>query len=170
MPAGTRIMGLIPTVALCGPSARQALKPIPGNAGVMSGVLGISVTEVVLHGAQVGALVGKVVTAAVPEHVGPNAGELRLPASDPHDIIDALAGELCLPLRHEQPGQLVLPGGEVALDRAQLIAGDRVFDAQAAIEASDPQPRPLDIELVALEVPGDRQTYRVHHATIASQG
>ena len=55
------------------------------------------------------------------------------------------------------PGQIVLPGGEVALDRAQLIAGDRVFDAQAAIEASDPQPRPLDIELVALEVPGDRQ-------------
>jgi hypothetical protein len=28
-----------------------------------------------------------------------------------------------------------------------LIAGDRVLDAQAALEASDPQPRPLDIEL-----------------------
>ena len=48
--------------------------------------------------------------------------------------VGGLAGELCLPLGHEQPGQLVLPGGEVALDRAQLVAGDRVLDAQAALE------------------------------------
>ena len=67
------------------------------------------------------------------QHVRPDATELCGLASDPHDIIDGLAGELCLPLGHEQPGQLVLPGGEVALDRAQLIAGDRVLDAQAAL-------------------------------------
>ena len=85
--------------------------------------------------------------------------------SNPHDIIDGLAGELCLPLGDEQPGQIVLPGGEVALDRAQLIAGDRVLDAQAALEASDPQPRPLDIELVAPHLDGlaDPQAVPVDH-------
>ena len=36
----------------------QAFEPMPGNSGVMSGVLGITVPEVVLHGVQVGALVG----------------------------------------------------------------------------------------------------------------
>ena len=31
-------------------------------------------------------------------------------------------------------------GGELALDGAEFVAGDRVLDAQAALEASDPQP------------------------------
>ena len=77
------------------------------------------------------------------EHVGPDSAELRLLASHAHDVIDGLAGELCLPLGHEQPGQIVLPGGEVALDGAQLIAGNRVLDAQAALEASDSLTRVL---------------------------
>ena len=96
----------------------QAFEPMPGNPGVMGGVLGIAVTQVVLHCAQVGALIGQVVAAGMAEHVRPDAPELCGLASDPHDIIDGLAGELCLPLGHEQPGQIVFPGGEVALDRA----------------------------------------------------
>ncbi|MFZ0854361.1 MAG: hypothetical protein WAO08_34830 [Hyphomicrobiaceae bacterium] len=86
-----------------------------GNAGVMGRALGISVAEIVLHGAEIGPLVGKVIAAAAAEHVRPDAPELRGLASDPHDIVDGLAGELCLPLGHKQPGQIVLPGGEVAL-------------------------------------------------------
>jgi len=80
----------------------QPLEPMPGNTSVMSGVLGISVTEVVLHGAQVGALVGQVVAAGVAQHVRPDAPELCGLAGNAHDIIDGLAGELCLPLGHEQ--------------------------------------------------------------------
>ena len=138
---------------------------MPGNPRVMSGVLWISVTEVVLHRAQIRTLIGRVVAARMAQHVRPDMPELCSLASDPHDIIDGLAGELCLPLRHEQPGQVVFPGGEVALDRAQLIAGDRVLDAQAALEASDPQPRPLDIELVATHLDGlaDPQAVPVDH-------
>ena len=64
-------------------------------------------------------------------------------AQEPHDIIDGLAGELCLSLGHEQPGQIVLLGGEVALDGAEFVAGDRVLDTQAALEASDPLTRVL---------------------------
>src|SRR4029077_11049980 len=143
----------------------QALEPMPRNPGVIGRVLGIAVTQVVLHCAQVGALVGEVVAAGMAEHVRPDAPELCGLASDPHDIIDGLAGELCLPLGHEQPRQIVLPGGEVALDRAQLIAGNRVLDAEAALEASDPQPRPLDIELAAPHLDGlaDPQSVSVDH-------
>jgi hypothetical protein len=69
--------------------------------------------------------------------------------------------KLCLPLGHEQPGLTVLPGGEVALDGAEFVAGDRVLDAQAALEASDPQ----DIELVAPHLNGlaDPQAVPVDH-------
>jgi hypothetical protein len=49
----------------------QRLKPRAGEAGVLGGVLGISVAEVVLHGAQVSALVGEVVAAGVPAPMGP---------------------------------------------------------------------------------------------------
>jgi hypothetical protein len=127
MPAGTRtrIMGLIPTVALCGPSARQALKPIPGNTGVMGDMLGISVAEVVLHRPQISALVGEIIAAAVTQHVGPNPAQFCLLAGKADDVVYGLAGELCLPLRHEQPGQVVLAGGEVALNGAQLVTSNR---------------------------------------------
>jgi len=122
---------------------------VPGNPGVVGCVLGIAVAEVVLHSPQIGALVGQVVAAGVAEHVRPDAPELRSLASDPHDIIDGLAGEPCLALGHEQPGQIVLAGGEVALDRAQLVARYRMLDAEAALKPRDPQPGPFDIELAA---------------------
>ena len=77
-------------------------------------------------------LIRKVIAAAVTQHVRPHPAELRLFAGKADDIIDGLAGKLCLPLGHEQPGQTVLPGGEVALDGAEFVAGDRVLDAQAA--------------------------------------
>ena len=50
----------------------------PGNTGVVRGVLGISATEVILHGAQIGALVGQVVAARMAQVVGPDPAELRL--------------------------------------------------------------------------------------------
>ena len=51
---------------------------MPDNTGVVRGVLGISVTEVVLHALQIDALVGKVIAAGMAEHVGPDSAELRL--------------------------------------------------------------------------------------------
>jgi hypothetical protein len=66
----------------------QAFEPMRGNAGVMGGVLGMSMTEVILHRPQISALIGQVVAAGVPEHVGPDAPELCGLASEPHDIID----------------------------------------------------------------------------------
>ena len=59
--------------------------------GVMGRVLGISVTEVVLHRAQICALVGQVVAAGVAQNVRPDAPELRLLAGNADDIVDGLA-------------------------------------------------------------------------------
>ena len=95
----------------------QAFEPMPGNPGVIGRVLGIAVTQVVLHCAQVGALIGQVVAAGMAEHVRPDAPELCGLASDPHDIIDGLAGELCLPLARVRPRPVTSPG------RGQRAAG-----------------------------------------------
>jgi hypothetical protein len=62
---------------------------MPGKTGAISCVLGIAVTEVVLHSTQIRALMGKVIAAGVTEHVGPDAPELCSLASEPRDIIDA---------------------------------------------------------------------------------
>jgi hypothetical protein len=56
----------------------QAFEPMPGNPCVMGRVLGISMPEVVLHGAKIRATIGEVMAAGVPEHVGPDPAELRL--------------------------------------------------------------------------------------------
>jgi hypothetical protein len=53
----------------------QPLEPMPGNPGVMGGVLGISVAEVFLHRPQISALIGQVVAAGVAEHVRPDPGD-----------------------------------------------------------------------------------------------
>ncbi len=53
----------------------QAFEPMPGNAGVMGGVLGIAVAEVILHRAQLAPLIRKLIAAAVTQHVRPHLGD-----------------------------------------------------------------------------------------------
>jgi hypothetical protein len=53
--------------------------------------------------------------------VRPDRAELRFFAGKPHDVVDSLAGELRPALRDTQPGQIILPGGEVAFDGAELV-------------------------------------------------
>ena len=47
----------------------QSLEAAAGNARVVHGMTRIAMAEVVLHGAQVRPLVGKIVAARVPQHV-----------------------------------------------------------------------------------------------------
>src|SRR5262245_41999096 len=74
-----------------------------GNAGVLGRVLGISVPEVVLHRAQIRALVGKIIAAAVSEHVGPDSTELGGLAGNAHDVVDCLPGHRLPALADKQP-------------------------------------------------------------------
>ena len=72
----------------------QPLEPMSRDAGVVGGVLGAAVPEVVLHGFEVGALVGQIVAAGLQQHVRPGPTELRLVAGKPHDVVAGLASEL----------------------------------------------------------------------------
>jgi hypothetical protein len=63
-----------------------------GNTRVMGRVLGIAVAQVVLHRPQIGALIGKVIAAGMPEHMGPDASKLGLLTGHTHDVIDGLGG------------------------------------------------------------------------------
>ena len=119
---------------------------MPRHPGAVRGVFGVAVPKVVLHGAQIGAFVGEVVATGVAEHVRPDAAELRLFSRQPDDVVDGLPGELGLTLGDEQPWQAVLPGGQVALDGAELVAGNWVLDGERALQPGHPQPRSLDIE------------------------
>jgi hypothetical protein len=60
--------------------------------------------------------------------VGPDSAELRLVTGQAHDLVDGLAGHRPAALGNKQPRQVVFPGGEVALDGSELIAGDRLLD------------------------------------------
>jgi hypothetical protein len=42
-------------------------------------------------------------------------------------VVHGLARELRLTLGDEQPGKIVLAGGEIPLDGSQLVAGDRLL-------------------------------------------
>ena len=78
---------------------------MPSKPRVVRRVLGIAVAQVVLQSPQIGALVGEVVSAAVPEHMGPDPAELGFPTGKPDNVVDGLAGQLGL----KQPGQIGLP-------------------------------------------------------------
>ena len=75
-----------------GPLLPLPLEPMPGNPGVMGGMLWIAMAQVVLHGAQIGALVGQVVATGMAEHMWRDPVELRLLAGKAHDVVDGLAG------------------------------------------------------------------------------
>src|SRR5262245_30388441 len=118
--------------------APKLLEPAPGDPGVVGGMFGIAMAEVILHGPEVGALIGKVIAAGMPKHVRPDPAELRLLAGNAHDVVDRLARQLRLTLRYEKPRQAVVARCQVALDRTQLVASDRLLDAERVLEARHP--------------------------------
>src|SRR5262249_37420997 len=98
----------------------EPLEPMSGNAGVMGCVLGISVPQV----SQIRALVDKAKLGRVWPHMLRHSCGYYLAAGQAHDVVDGLAGQLGLALGQEQPGQIILPKGKVALDGTQLVACD----------------------------------------------
>ena len=54
-------------------------------------------------------------------------------------IVHALTRERLSAFGDEQPGERVGATRAVALDGAQLVAGNGVFDIQAVLEPADPQ-------------------------------
>ena len=71
--------------------------------------------EPILDQSEVLALVGERVPARVTQHVRVDVTEAGAPAGRGDHVADRSAHHLAAALRHEQPGQRVLTGREVAL-------------------------------------------------------
>ena len=93
-------------------------------------MLGVAVAEPVLDKPKVLPLVGESVTAGMAQHVGVDVAEAGPLASFSDDVVDGAADHLAIALRDEQPWQLVIASGEIALDRSELIARERLFGVQ----------------------------------------
>ena len=63
------------------------------------------------------------------------------------EVVHGLPRERLSAFGDEEPGQRVGANGAVALDGAQLVAGDGMFDIQAALKPAHPQARVVEIDL-----------------------
>src|SRR3954464_6531925 len=115
-------------------SPPEPLEPAAGYAGVMDGVLGVAMAQVVLDEAQIVALVGQIEAARVAQHMRMDGAEPRPLGGRADQVVHRLARERLVPLGDEQPGQPIRPHREIALDGAQLGAGDRLLDRQAVLQ------------------------------------
>ena len=88
--------------------------------------------EVVLDEPEVVPLVGEVVAAGMAQHVRPDAAETGALAGLTDEVVDGLARHRLAALGDEQPRQLILARREVALDGAELVAGDRLLGIAAS--------------------------------------
>ena len=79
----------------------------------MGSVLGIAVAEVVLHRSQIRALVGEVVAAGMPEHMGPDPAQVGLFADKADYVVDGLA-------RHELVAELIADRDQLWAEAAHL--------------------------------------------------
>ena len=109
-------------------SPPEAVEATSGNAGIAHCHRRIPMAEVVLHGAQIGALVGQGIAAAVAQHVRVHVAEPCLPASRRDQVVDRMPAERRPPLRDKQPRKVVLATREVSADGAQLVARNRMLD------------------------------------------
>ncbi len=130
----------------------------------MNGVLGIAVSEVILDEPQIVASVGEVEAAGVAQHVRVDRRQPGPFRGHGDEIIHGLARERLRALRHEEPGQRIRADGQISFDGAQLIAGDRMLDRQPVLEPADPQPRVVEVDLVAAQADrlADAQTMTKH--------
>lgn len=110
------------------PLLPQSLKSSTGHTRVMHGVFRIAMAEVVLHGPQIDARVRKLVAARMAQHVWVHILQAGTIACDTDQIVDRLSRHRLPALGDKNPRELVGARCEIALDRAQLITGDRLLD------------------------------------------
>ena len=115
----------------------------------MDRVFRVAMPQVVLYESKVVALVGQVEATGVAEGVRVDRFQARSLSCGVHKIADRLASQRLPAFTEKQPREFALPLAQVPLDRAKLIAGNRMFDGQAVLQSSDPESRLLKVEIVA---------------------
>jgi hypothetical protein len=68
-------------------------------------------------------------------------------------------------LREEQPWQAIFAGGQVAPDRTQLVTGDWMLDRSRIFQTPHPEPRLIEVHVIASQSNGlrDAKPVSVHH-------
>src|SRR4051794_10877386 len=112
----------------------QSLEAPTRCAGVVDGVPGVAMAEVVLDEAEVVALVSQREAARLAQRVRMHPRQASTFGRRGDQVVDRLRGERLAAFGDEQPGQRVGAGGERTLDGAQLVAGNRLLDGQPALE------------------------------------
>jgi Tn3 transposase DDE domain len=105
----------------------------------MDGMSGVTVAKVLLDQPEIVAPIREGEAAGVPEHVRMDRRQSSSPRRDRDQIIDGLTGECLAAFRDEEPGEPVRTGGQKALNRAEFITRDRLFDGQTVLETTNPE-------------------------------
>jgi len=103
---------------------------------------GVAVAQVILDQPEIVAPIRQGEAARVPQHVWMDRRQSGTPCRRRDQVVDRLTGECLATLRYEQPGESVQTGGQIALDRAEFITRDRLFDSQPVLEATNPKGGP----------------------------
>src|SRR5215210_2982630 len=150
---------------VCGLSPPEPLESAAGHACVMDRVLGVAMAQVVLDEAQIVALVGQIEAARVAQHMRMDRAEPRPLGCRADKVVHRLARKRLAAFGDEQPWEPIRPRAEIALDGAQLGAGDWLLDRQAILQPLHPQPRLIEIDLVAAKANrfADAQPVAIHH-------
>ena len=110
---------------------------------------GIAVVKVILDQPEVVAPVREGKAAGVPQHLRIDWQLSGSPRRGRDQVIDGLAGERLAAFRDEEPGEPVRTRGQRALDRAEFIARDRLFDGQPVLETPNPEACLIEVDVVA---------------------
>ena len=143
----------------------DSFKAAAGDARVMDGVSGIAVAQVILDQPEVVTSIRQSEATGVSQHVRMDrqqAGALRRGRDQ---LIDSLTGERLAAFGDEEPGESVQTGGQIALDRAEFITGDRLFDPEPVLETPNPKACLIEVDVVAAQADrlADAQAMTVHH-------
>src|SRR5262245_38775151 len=147
------------------PSFPQTLKPTARHPCVDDRVAGISMAQVILHDPQIRGLVGQVIAAGVPEHMRIDVRQAGVVGDAGDQVVDCLARHLGATLVHEQPGKAIRARAQVALDCPELVAIDRLLNAERALAALNPYPRRLQVDGILPHAGrlADAQAVPIHH-------
>jgi hypothetical protein len=138
----------------------------------MDGMSGIAVAKIVFDQPEVVAPIREREATGVPQHVRMNrrqAGTLR---RDRDQVIDGLTSERLAALGYEEPWEAVRTGCQIALDRAELIARDRLFDGQPVLETPDLEACLIEVDVIAAQADrlADAQAMIAAHVGAAVRG
>jgi hypothetical protein len=116
---------------------------------VMDGMSGVAVAKVILDQPEIVVPIRESEAAGMPQHMRMDrrqSGSLR---GGRDQVIDRLTGERLAALGYEEPGEAVRPGCQIALDRAEFIARDRLFDGQPVLETPSPEACLIEVVVAA---------------------